>query len=169
MQLLQESLDDPTAAPCGRSVCRNTLPVPLEPEPRTETVRTVATGLRGTAQRLDPRKMWPGGEFGARGRIPQGLMAEAGRVLVHADAPEWADTLAGAAAGEAAAVHELAHGCVGVLSRWSTDWPARPEVAVALDTGGYPGWRFEIEGIWRGWAGWRRLLVEVAPGLGARP
>lgn len=94
MQLLQESLDDPTAAPCGRcSVCRNTLPVPLEPEPRTETVRTVATGLRGTAQQFDPRKMWPGGEFGARGRIPQGLMAEVGRACwCMPIAPEWADT-----------------------------------------------------------------------------
>lgn len=170
MQLLQESLDDPTAAPCGRcSVCRNTLPVPLEPEPRTETVRTVATGLRGTAQQLDPRKMWPGGEFGARGRIPQGLMAEVGRVLVHADAPEWADTLAGAAAGEAAAVHELAHGCVGVLSRWRTDWPARPEVAVALDTGGYPGLAAEVVGHLARVGRLASASVEVAPGPAPDP
>ena len=140
MQLLQESLDDPTAAPCGRcSVCRNTLPAPLEPEPRTETVRAVATGLRGSAHQLDPRRMWPGGEFGARGRIPAALMAEVGRVLVHADAPEWADVLAGAQRGDAAAVHELADGCVGVLSRWRTDWPTRPELAVTLDTRSYPG------------------------------
>lgn len=140
MQLLQQSLDDPTAAPCGRcSVCRDTLPAPLEPEPRTETVRAVATGLRGSAQQLDPRRMWPGGEFGARGRIPQGLLAEVGRVLVHADAPEWVDTLTAAARGEQAAFDELAQGCVGVLSRWRADWPARPNVAVVLETGGYPG------------------------------
>jgi len=140
MQLLQESLDDATAAPCGRcSVCRNTLPAPLEPEPRTDTVRAVATGLRGSAQQLDPRKMWPGGEFGARGRIPQGLLADVGRVLVHADAPEWADTLGAAAGGDEAALGEVADGCVGVLSRWRADWPARPQMAVALETGGYPG------------------------------
>ncbi len=140
MQLLQESLDDPTATPCGRcSVCRNTLPAPLEPEPRTETVRAVATGLRGSAHQLDPRKMWPGGEFGARGRIPAPLLAEVGRVLVHADAPEWADTLQAAARGDQQAFSELADGCVRVLSRWRTDWPSRPEVAVVLDTGAYPG------------------------------
>ena len=140
MQLLQESLDDQTAAPCGRcSVCRNALPAPLEAEPRTETVRAVATGLRGSAHQLDPRRMWPGGEFGARGRIPAALMAEVGRVLVHADAPEWAEVLAGAERADPAAMRELADGCVGVLSGWRTDWPARPELAVRLDTRSYPG------------------------------
>ncbi|MFT3859736.1 RecQ family ATP-dependent DNA helicase [Micropruina sp.] len=147
MQLLQESLDDPTAAPCGRcSVCRNTLPAPLDPEPLTETVRAVATGLRGSAHQLDPRKMWPGGEFGARGRIPQSLLAEVGRVLVHADAPEWADTVHAAQRGEPAALAELADGCVEVLGRWRTDWPARPEVAVALECGGYAGLARQVAG-----------------------
>ncbi|MBK8447247.1 MAG: ATP-dependent DNA helicase RecQ [Micropruina sp.] len=147
MQLLQESLDDATATPCGRcSVCRNTLPAPLEPEPHTETVRAVATGLRGSAQVLDPRKMWPGGEFGARGRIPAALLAEVGRVLVHADAPEWADTLAGASRGDEPARQELADACVGVLSRWRGDWPARPEVAVVLNTGSYPGLAEHVAG-----------------------
>lgn len=140
MQLLQESLDDPTAAPCGRcSVCRNTLPAPLEPEPMTETVRAVATGLRGSAQQLDPRKLWPGGEFGARGRIPAALLAEVGRVLVHADAPEWADTLAAAGRGEPEALQELADGCVGVLTRWRNNWPQRPSTVVVLNTGEYAG------------------------------
>jgi ATP-dependent DNA helicase RecQ len=137
MQLLQESLDDPTAAPCGRcSACRRTLPAPLEPEPRPETARTIATGLRAGAHLLEPRKMWPGGEFGARGRIPAHLMAETGRVLVHADAPEWADTIGAAAAGDEAATDEVARACVGVLGRWRSQWSARPEVVVALGCGG---------------------------------
>jgi ATP-dependent DNA helicase RecQ len=140
MQLLQESLDDPTATPCGRcSVCRGALPVPLEPEPRTETARTVATGLRSSAHRLEPRKMWPGGEFGARGRIPAALMAEPGRALVHADAPEWADTVAAARRGEEAARAELAEACVGVLRGWRAEWPSRPEVVVPLAAGGPAG------------------------------
>ena len=43
MQLLQESLDDPAAAPCGRcSVCRGTLPDGLAAAPQPETVRAVA-------------------------------------------------------------------------------------------------------------------------------
>ncbi|WP_310964974.1 RecQ family ATP-dependent DNA helicase [Nocardioides terrisoli] len=137
MQLLQESLDDQTAAPCGRcSVCRSGLPDPLEPEPRAETARTVATGLRTSAHLLEPRKMWPGGEFGTRGRIPANLLAESGRVLVHADAPEWADTLAAARRGEEAAIEEITSACVGVLRRWRGEWSARPEVTVALTAGG---------------------------------
>jgi ATP-dependent DNA helicase RecQ len=137
MQLLQESLDDPTATPCGRcSVCRGGLPGPLEPEPRTETARSIATGLRSSAHLLEPRKMWPGGEFGARGRIPAELMAEPGRTLVHADAPEWTDTLAAAAGGDEQATAEIAAACVGVLSRWRSSWPARPDLVVPLGCGG---------------------------------
>ncbi|MGN6250542.1 MAG: RecQ family ATP-dependent DNA helicase [Marmoricola sp.] len=137
MQLLQESLDDTTATPCGRcSVCRGTLPAPLEPEPRAETARSIATGLRASALVLEPRKMWPGGEFGARGRIPAPLMAETGRTLVHADAPEWADTLAQARRGEPAALEEIAQACVGLLSRWRSEWPERPTAVAALGTDG---------------------------------
>ncbi|MGH3413284.1 MAG: RecQ family ATP-dependent DNA helicase [Marmoricola sp.] len=147
MQLLQESLDDPTAAPCGRcSVCRRGLPYPLEPEPPAETARLIATGLRGRAHRLDPRKMWPGGEFGTRGRIPQELLPEVGRVLVHADAPEWADTLAAAQRGDEPATAEIAEACVGVLARWRHDWPARPEVVVPLAAGGYAGLADRVAG-----------------------
>ncbi|MFW6597438.1 RecQ family ATP-dependent DNA helicase [Propionibacteriaceae bacterium Y2011] len=135
MQLLQESLDDPTAAPCGRcSVCLDVLPDPLGEEPSIETVRTIATGLRARSQLLEPRKMWPGGSFGARGRIPAGLMADEGRVLVHADAPEWAETLAASSRGDEAATGELADAAVGVLARWKSDWAERPEVVVPLRT-----------------------------------
>ena len=137
MQLLQESLDDPTATPCGRcSVCLDQLPSPLEEEPRVETLRIISTGLRGRAHQLDPRKMWPGGEFGARGRIPAELMAETGRALVHADAPEWADTIAAAARGTDEAIAELGAAAVGTLSSWRTEWRARPEVVVALPAAG---------------------------------
>lgn len=139
MQLLQESLDDPSAAPCGRcSVCLNTLPPPLDEEPARETVRTIARGLRADVHVLEPRKMWPGGDFGARGRIPASLSAAEGRVLVHADAPEWADTLAAAGQGDPEARDEIASACVEVLARWKDAWPARPEVVLALDTGAGP-------------------------------
>jgi len=137
MRLLQESLDDPTAAPCGRcSVCLDALPEPLEEEPQVATLRTISTGLRGKAHQLDPRKMWPGGEFGARGRIPPALMAEVGRTLVHADAPEWADTLAAARRGDDEAIGEIAAAAVAVLSSWRAEWPRRPELVVPLAAGG---------------------------------
>lgn len=136
MQLLQTALDDDSATACGRcSVCLGGLPAPLTVAPRPDTVRAVATELRAGVRVLEPRRMWPGGEFGRRGRIPVELGADAGRTLVFADAPEWADTLAAATRGDAAARDELAAAAVAVLGRWRTEWAERPEIAVALDTG----------------------------------
>ena len=78
MQLLQESLDDSSAEPCGRcSVCIGQLPAPLRARPEVGTVEAVTARLRGEVTVLEPRKMWPGGAFGTRGRIPSGLMAQA--------------------------------------------------------------------------------------------
>lgn len=132
MQLLQESLDDPTAAPCGRcSVCTGSLSEGLAAAPRAETVRAISTALRGSAHELEPRKMWPGGALG-RGRIPESRRAEAGRVIVHADAPEWADALRAAIAGDEAALDELGQAAVAALGAWRTTWAARPELAVVL-------------------------------------
>src|SRR6476660_1001830 len=90
MQLLQESLDDASAAPCGRcSVCLGRLPDTLRERPSDETVAAVTAVLRGETHVLEPRKMWPGGAFGQRGRIAPNLMAEQGRTVIFADAPEW--------------------------------------------------------------------------------
>ncbi|MDF0529148.1 DEAD/DEAH box helicase [Tsukamurella sp. 8F] len=137
MQLLTESLDDPDAAECGRcSVCLGRRPEQLDGAPDRATVTNVARALRRNSQVLEPRKMWPGGAFGTRGRIPPGLAAERGRVLVFADAPEWVDTLAAARAGDAEALDELADAAVGTLARWRDDWVARPEVVVSLQLTG---------------------------------
>ncbi len=43
---------------------------------------------------LEPRKMWPGGAFGARGKIAAEESPTLGRTLVFADAPEWRETIA---------------------------------------------------------------------------
>ena len=62
MQLLQESLDDTSAQPCGRcSVCLGHLPPPLQSRPEPGTVEAVTRRLRGEVTVLEPRKMWPGG------------------------------------------------------------------------------------------------------------
>ncbi|MBW9210940.1 DEAD/DEAH box helicase [Mumia sp. zg.B21] len=138
MQLLQESLDDPEAAPCGRcSVCRETLPEGLAAAPRAETVRTVAGVLRGEDHLLEPRKMWPGGSFGVRGRIAPDRAVEPGRALVHADAPEWREAVREMFARDAPAPQEVLDACVQVLARWRSQWRSRPEVAVALPAAGF--------------------------------
>ncbi|MGE4032407.1 MAG: ATP-dependent DNA helicase RecQ, partial [Thermoleophilia bacterium] len=129
MQLLQEALDDPTARPCGRcSVCRGALPDGLAPRPDPATVRQVAAVLRRGSQALEPRKMWPGGAYGSRGRIPPGQQASTGRALAYADAPEWRDAIAAAFAPDAPAPEEVVTGCIDLLRAWSRSWTARPQV-----------------------------------------
>ncbi len=133
MQLLQESLDDPTAEPCGRcSVCRGDLLTGLDARPPTATLAEVTRLLRGESHVLEPRKMWPGGEFGSRGRIPADLMAEEGRVLIHADAPEWRDFIGAGLRPDTPAPQDVLDGCVALMSRWRGSWPARPEVVVGI-------------------------------------
>jgi ATP-dependent DNA helicase RecQ len=149
MQLLQESLDDPSAEPCGRcSVCLGKLPDPLQAKPSPESVQQITRLLRGEVHVLEPRKMWPGGAFGAKGRIPAELMAEAGRSIIYADAPEWREVLSAAFRADAPAddaVDALKAGAVAALSRWRGAWSSRPEVVVPLPAAGY-----------------RRLTAEIA-------
>jgi ATP-dependent DNA helicase RecQ len=119
-------------------VCKGSLPADLSDKPSASTVNAVTTLLRGQVHHLDPRKMWPGGAFGSRGRIPAGEMPEVGRTLVFADAPEWRDTIASAFSRDAPAPADLLEGCVRMLSSWRTSWTARPEVVVDLPAAGFP-------------------------------
>ncbi len=133
MRLLTESLDDPQAADCGRcSVCRGALSEGLPDSVDAEVVRTVTSTLRRKASTLDPRKMWPGGEFGRRGRIPADLLAQPGRVLAHADAPEWVEVLAAARNGDERALAELGDAAVATLSSWVRETGIRADVIVSL-------------------------------------
>jgi ATP-dependent DNA helicase RecQ len=139
MELLQESLDDPAAEPCGRcSVCQGRLPAALEGRPAPETVAVVTALLRGQVHLLEPRKMWPGGAFGSRGRIPADEAHETGRTLVFADAPEWRETIAAIFARDAPAPAEVTDACVRLLGQWRASWAARPEVVVDLTATGSP-------------------------------
>lgn len=140
MSLLQRSLDDASARPCGRcSVCRGALPAGWAPSPSAEAVAAVRQVLREQTNVWEPRKMWPGGAFGSRGRIAAAQAVSAGRVIVHADAPEWSPVLNGSLAGRAAVEPELADAAVQVLARWQGEWPTRPEVIVSLDAARLPG------------------------------
>jgi ATP-dependent DNA helicase RecQ len=143
MQLLQESLDDPTAAACGRcSVCTGELPDGLPERPSIDVTRAVAGLLRTQSHPVEPRKMWPGGAAGGRGkasRIPAAEMAAPGRALIHADAPEWRDlvqTVFGADSAEPPAA--LVDALVALLGNWRREWEARPEVVIGLPAAGFP-------------------------------
>lgn len=142
MQVLQEALDDPSATACGRcSVCTGSLPAGVSAEPEVAITRNVAALLRRRPNLVEPRKMWPGGAFGRKGRISAAEQVEIGRALIHADAPEWrelvATTFGDGPAADAPPTHELIDAVVGVLTSWRNDWPARPEVVVGLPAAGY--------------------------------
>ncbi|GAA1481135.1 RecQ family ATP-dependent DNA helicase [Gordonia sinesedis] len=133
MQLLTESLDDPASAECGRcSVCRAALTEPLRAHVDSATVRSVTASLRRSAQVLEPRKMWPGGDFGARGRIPGDQLAQPGRVLAHADAPEWRELLAAARDRDPQAISDLGDAAVATLAAWVRDTGQRPDLICSL-------------------------------------
>ena len=126
MQLLTASLDDPLTAPCGRcSVCLAGR-AGWNADVDEATVRTITRALRGAATVLEPRKMWPGGAFGTRGRISRDQSAEPGRVLAHADAPEWHDVLAAARSGDPGALDELTQAAVATLGPWGRESGIRP-------------------------------------------
>ncbi|MBA3233043.1 MAG: ATP-dependent DNA helicase RecQ [Propionibacteriales bacterium] len=140
MMLLQQSLDDPAATACGRcSVCLGALPSPLAAGADPVTVGDAKRLLRGGDHILEPRKMWPGGTFGAKGRIPTELAASEGRVLVYADAPEWRDVISAAFEGDRAGdvPQELLDGAVQTLVRWKGAWPTRPDCVVGLPAAGH--------------------------------
>jgi ATP-dependent DNA helicase RecQ len=127
MAYLQQALDDPSPAPCGRcSVCTGTLPSPGA-RPRDERLRAARDHLRGVDVVIEPRKLWPKGP-GRRGRIAG--IAE-GRALAFADDAAWDDELAALGhAGDGSIPAALLDGAVDVLRRWSKVWPERPLAVV---------------------------------------
>lgn len=143
MQLLQESLDDESAAACGRcSVCApqasDALRRPVDPQLRTR----VEQALRGQVVALEPRKMWPGAPSARKGRISATLAADWGRVLVDYDAPQWAELVRSSLSADAPADEALHEAVVRLLAAWSRGnrryaaWTRRPDVVVDLAAGG---------------------------------
>jgi ATP-dependent DNA helicase RecQ len=134
MQFLQLALDDPDPHPCGRcSVCTGTLPAPGgRPDP--ETVAAAQRFFRGQDVIVEPRKLWPGGTPGRKGRIG-GL--QPGRALAFADDPAWSEVLATLWRTDAPAPAEVLDGMVEVLRRWSRSWQ-RPTAVVAMPSRRFP-------------------------------
>ena len=128
MQFLQRALDDPSPAPCGRcSVCTGELPYPgTAPEPAS--MATALLYLRTLDVELEPRKLWPAGVAGRKGKITGCAI---GRALAFADDAAWADALAALGAGDRPVTSEVADAVVAVLSRWRRTWE-RPVCVVPV-------------------------------------
>ena len=128
MQFLQEALDDPDPSPCGRcSVCTGELPAPGA-QATAPRVASAAHFLRGVDVIIEPRKLWPSGLKGRKGRI-SGLAS--GRALAFADDAAWADAINALGQHDLDAPEEIASAMVDVLRRWSKQWQ-RPVAVVPM-------------------------------------
>jgi ATP-dependent DNA helicase RecQ len=144
MRFLQEALDDPAPADCGRcSVCTGRLPAPGA-QPGAARVEAARVHARGQDVRIEPRKLWPAGGGSARrkGRING---AAEGRALAFADDPGWSELLqpllsasgvyvpaAVPAEVPEAVPAEVLAGVVHLLARWKPRWDARPVAVVPM-------------------------------------
>ena len=133
MQFLQQALDDPDPAPCGRcSVCTGQLPAPGS-QPEQETVAAAQRFFRGLDVRVEPRKLWPSKVDGVKGKI--NFLAE-GRAIAFADDPAW-PTLDQLWQRDAEATPEILDAAVEVLKRWSRSWQ-RPTAVVPMPSRRFP-------------------------------
>jgi ATP-dependent DNA helicase RecQ len=128
MAYLQQALDDPSPARCGKcSVCTGHLPAPGT-QPSHARIIAARSFLRGDDIVIEPRKQWPGG-VSRRGKV---VGLSEGRAVAFADDPGWADELAELQRTAKGSIPpELLVGAVDVLRRWSKVWPSRPVAVVA--------------------------------------
>jgi ATP-dependent DNA helicase RecQ len=132
MAFLQESLDDPTTAPCGRcDGCAG----PWFPTEVPEVALTTARGrLERAGVELEARAQWPSGmdRLGVplKGRIPAEEAMDPGRAVARLTDLGWGQRLrAWLRSEDAPAPSELLRACVPILRDWG--WAQRP-VAVAM-------------------------------------
>ncbi len=150
MGFLRQALDDVTLdtdpAACGRcSYCTGTLPDSLSAAPTAESLEHARTFCRGLDVVIEPRKMWPSGLEGRRGRIAGALLPADGRALAFADDPGWSDLVAPLVADDdlgsltdQAVPDAVVQGLVGVLARWRNQWDERPVAVVPIPSRTHP-------------------------------
>ncbi|MCU1501896.1 MAG: putative ATP-dependent helicase [Ilumatobacteraceae bacterium] len=138
MQQLQLALDDPEPAACGRCGFCTGRPVVGDGTPAAEDVDAARLWMRGSSNVVEPRKMWPSGVNGRKGRITG---ADQGRAIAFADDPAWPEVIGEVAAGHAG--EESLAGALRVLGQWRREWPERPTLVVPLP--GPDGGRYAVE------------------------
>jgi ATP-dependent DNA helicase RecQ len=133
MRFLQEALDDPGAADCGR--CDRCAGAWYDATVPDGAVQAATRTLRKVGVPLEPRSQWPSGmsRLGVplSGRIGPDERVDEGRVVARLTDLGWGQrlrTLLAAGAPDAPADDRLLPACVAVLAGW--EWAERP-VAVA--------------------------------------
>ncbi|ACV05745.1 ATP-dependent DNA helicase RecQ [Kytococcus sedentarius] len=132
MQFLQRTLDDPTAAVCGRcDTCAGTWFPTGVPQ---EAIDGARSQLGGTGVVIEPRAQWPSGmnRLGveASGRIPAEEQLRPGRALARLSDLGWGQRLRQVLAADPPAEDDLVRAVVLLLADW--DWAERPVGVVAM-------------------------------------
>jgi ATP-dependent DNA helicase RecQ len=132
MAFLQESLDDPTTAPCGR--CDGCAGAWFPTEIPQRALTTARDRLERAGVEVETRAQWPSGmdRLGVplKGRIPADEAMEPGRAVARLTDLGWGQRLRAVLRSEdAPAPTELLRACVPILRDWG--WARRP-VAVAM-------------------------------------
>ncbi|MGI9822310.1 DEAD/DEAH box helicase [Agromyces sp. Marseille-Q5079] len=141
MEFLQRSLDDETAAPCGR--CDNCAGV-WYPGDLDEGAAAAASGaLDRVGVPVEPRKAWPTGAdrlgVPVKGRIAPAEQAGEGRALARLTDLGWGGTLRevfAAGAPDAPVTPAMLDACVRVLADWG--WHERPVAVVSMPSRAHP-------------------------------
>ena len=132
MQFLQRTLDDPTAAVCGR--CDNCAGTWFPTDVPQEAVDGARSQLGGAGVVIEPRAQWPSGMnrlgVGASGRIPAEEQLRPGRALARLSDLGWGQRLRQVLAADAPAEDDLVRAVVLLLADW--DWAERPVGVVAM-------------------------------------
>jgi ATP-dependent DNA helicase RecQ len=135
MRFLQEQLDDPGAADCGRcDGCAGRWFDPTVPE---GAAAAAGRTLRKVGVPVDPRSLWPSGmsRLGVdrSGKIGLAERVEEGRAVARLTDLGWGQrlrSLLAADAPDAPADDALLAACVGVLAEWG--WADRPVAVAAM-------------------------------------
>ena len=141
MEFLQRSLDDETAAPCGR--CDNCAGVWFPSEIEASATASAAESLDRVGVPVEPRRAWPTGAdrlgVPVKGRIAPAEQAGEGRALARLTDLGWGGTLRelfAAGAPDAPVPPQVLAACVRVLADWG--WAERPVAVVAVPSRSRP-------------------------------
>jgi ATP-dependent DNA helicase RecQ len=141
MEYLQRSLDDPTAARCGR--CDNCAGLWYPTSVEADAQDAAARSLERVGVVLEPRAQWPTGVkalgVDVRGNIPPGERLAPGRALARLTDLGWGGTLRelfSPGAVDAPASAAMVAACIRVLSEW--EWEERPTAVVGVPSRRHP-------------------------------
>jgi len=165
MAFLQRSLDDDTAAPCGR--CDRCAGAWYPGDVDADAAAAAASALDRVGVPIEPRRAWPTGAdrlgVPVKGRTPPGEQAAEGRALARLTDLGWGSTLRELFASnalDAPVPPRVLDACVRVLAEWG--WAERPLAVASVPSRSRPQL---VGSLARGFAEVGRLpyLGELAP------